>query len=308
MQAAPRVVDDGELLDAYSNAVISVVEKVGPAVVSLAIEATSRRGFGPRHGGGTGVLFTPDGYLLTNAHVAGQAKHIEVTLGDGETRTGRLVGQDRLTDLAVVSIDGTHLPVAEIGDSSTVRVGQLAIAIGNPLGFSSTVSTGVISALGRTMRTQGGRPMENVIQSDVSLNPGNSGGPLCDSRGRVIGINTAIILGAQGLSFSVPSSTASYVISQIMQHGRVKRPWLGVVLQNRARYVEVTRVERGTPAALAGFRSGDFLLSLDGQETRDVGAVQKVLGNWDIGKPIAARLMREGRIVESIVTPVEAPA
>jgi S1-C subfamily serine protease len=307
MLPAPRVVDDGELLDSYSNAVVSVVEKLGPAVVSLNIEAGSRRGFGPRHGGGSGVLFTPDGYLLTNAHVAGAARKIEVTLGDGESRQGRLVGQDRLTDLAVVSIEGTHLPAAELGDSNALRVGQLAIAIGNPLGFSSTVSTGVISALGRTMRTQGGRPMENVIQSDVPLNPGNSGGPLCDSRGRVIGINTAIILGAQGLSFSVPSSTASWVVGQIMQHGRVRRAWLGVVLQNRARYVEVTRVERGTPAALAGVRSGDFLLSLDGQETRELGTVQRILHGWQIGKPIAARLMREGRIVEAIITPGEAP-
>jgi len=239
--------------------------------------------------------------------VAAGARRIEVTLRDGSVHTAELVGQDRATDLAVVRIGGAGLPYAELGHSARLKVGQLAIAIGNPLGFAATVCAGVISALGRTMRTQGGRPMENVIQSDVPLNPGNSGGPLCDSRGRVVGINTAIILGAQGLSFSVPSDTARFVVGELMARGRVRRPWLGVVLQSGPRGVEITRVERSAPAARAGLRPGDYLLGLDGRDCADIGAVQKVLTTWELGRALAARVRRGSEILHTILMPTEAP-
>src|SRR5581483_10457866 len=207
---APSPPDDGDLLDAYSQAVVGVVERVGPAVVSIAVQ-TERRG-GTRAGTGSGVVFTPDGYLLTNAHVVRGSKRLRVLLTDGSSHDATTVGADAPTDLAVVSVGASGLPYAELGTSATLRVGQLVIAIGNPLGFSSTVSAGVVSALGRTMRATTGRLMENIIQSDVPLNPGNSGGPLVDSRGRIVGINTAMILGAQGLSFSVPIDTARWVL------------------------------------------------------------------------------------------------
>src|SRR3989475_3395838 len=214
---------DEEVLDAYSHAVTSVVDAVGAAVVSVSL----------RHGGGSGVLFTPDGYLLTNAHVVGRAGGVKIGLPDGSTPEGNVVGTDPATDLAVVHIDGAHLPAAELGTSSKLRVGQLVVAIGNPLGFSFTVSAGVVSALGRTLRAQDGRLMDAIIQSDVALNPGNSGGPLVDSHARVVGINTAVILGAQGLSFSVPIDTARWVLAELMQHGRVRRGVLGLAAQTR---------------------------------------------------------------------------
>src|SRR5919201_3984220 len=214
---------DEELLDAYSHAVTTVVDTVGPAVVSVSL---------PR-GGGSGVLFTPDGYLLTNAHVVGRARSVKIGLPDGSTHDGNVVGADPATDLAVAHIDGAHLPAAELGKSATLKVGQLVVAIGNPLGFSFTVSAGVVSALGRTLRAQDGRLMDAIIQSDVALNPGNSGGPLVDSHARVVGINTAVILGAQGLSFSVPVDTARWVIGQLMTVGRVRRGFLGLAGQVR---------------------------------------------------------------------------
>jgi len=300
---APR--DDAELLDAYSRAVVDVVEKVGPAVVSL---STPSHGPRFRGGAGSGVLFTPDGYLLTNAHVVRGAKSIEVALTDGKTHTGHVVGSDRASDLAVVRLgESASWPYAELGHSGKLRVGQLAIAIGNPLGFSSTVSAGVISALGRTMRGQDGRLMENIIQSDVALNPGNSGGPLVDTQGRVVGINTAMILGAQGISFSVPIDTARWALLELMAHGRVVRSWLGVVAQNRAKYVEIVKVEAGGPADRAGVRAGDFVLQLDGQATSTIDDLQRILTAWPVGKELPARLLRDSRFVNVTLTPTEAP-
>src|SRR5919201_2746321 len=214
---------DEELLDAYSHAVTTVVDTVGPAVVSVSL---------PR-GGGSGVLFTPDGYLLTNAHVVGRARSVKIGLPDGSTHDGNVIGADPATDLAVAHIDGAHLPAAELGKSAALRVGQLVVAIGNPLGFSFTVSAVEVSALGRSLRAQDGHLMDGIIQTDVALNPGNSGGPLVDSRGRVVGINTAMILGAQGLSFAVPVDTAKWVLGQLMTIGRVRRGYLGIAGQNR---------------------------------------------------------------------------
>ncbi|HEX6836831.1 MAG TPA: trypsin-like peptidase domain-containing protein, partial [Polyangia bacterium] len=218
--AASTAVTDGELLDAYSSAVTQVVDAVGPAVVSISIRGSREAGpgWGRRGGGsGSGVLFTPDGYILTNAHVVRgseprSGRTMEVALTDGSTHAAELVGADPATDTAVIRIEGRGLPHAQFGESAKLKVGQLCVAIGNPLGFSSTVSAGVVSALGRNMRAQDGRLMENIIQSDVALNPGNSGGPLVDTRARVIGVNTAMIFGAQGISFAVPIDTAKWVV------------------------------------------------------------------------------------------------
>jgi S1-C subfamily serine protease len=318
-----RPVDETEALDAYSHAVTGVVDKVGPAVVS--IQVTTQRLFGGRgrrgEGAGSGVAFTPDGYLLTNAHVVDGAKRVRVTALDGATDEAYVVGADPGTDLAVLRSE-RPIPHAELGHSGKLRVGQLAIAIGNPLGFAATVSAGVISALGRAMRGHGGRMLDNVIQSDVALNPGNSGGPLVDSRGRVVGINTAIILGAQGLSFSVPSDTARWVASEILRRGKVVRSWLGIAAQTRPidprlRHklgllvesgVEITRVEPGGPAASAGFQSGDILIGLDGKPAPTIDEVQRRLGIWPVGQVLRAELLRRTERLERVVFPTEAPA
>jgi len=300
---------DEELLDAYSHAVTSVVDTVGPAVVSVSL---------PR-GGGSGVLFTPDGYLLTNAHVVGRSASVKIGMPDGSTHEGNVVGADPATDLAVVHIDGAHLPAAELGNSSRLRVGQLVVAIGNPLGFSFTVSAGVVSALGRTLRAQDGRLMDAIIQSDVALNPGNSGGPLVDSHARVVGINTAVILGAQGLSFSVPIDTARWVLGELMRHGRVRRGVLGLAAQTRpidrrlARHhaltqktgIELMEVVAGKPAALGGLRSGDILLSLDGTTVHTVDEVHRLLGASSIGRPMSCKVLRGTEVIEVTVTPTE---
>ncbi len=300
---------DEELLDAYSHAVTSVVDAVGPAVVSVSL---------PR-GGGSGVMFAPDGYLLTNAHVVGRARGVKIGLPDGSTHDGNVVGADPATDLAVVHIDGSHLPAAELGNSARLRVGQLVVAVGNPLGFSFTVSAGVVSALGRSLRAQDGRLMDAIIQSDVALNPGNSGGPLVDSHARVVGINTAVILGAQGLSFSVPVDTARWVLGELMQHGRVRRGVLGLAAQTRpidrriARHhgltqttgVELMEVVPGKPAERAGLKAGDILLSLDGTAVTSVDGVHRLLGASSIGRSMACKLLRGAQLIELQVTPGE---
>ena len=317
-------VSDGELLDAYSSAVTSVVDAVGPAVVSISVrgsESNRGPGWGRRGGGaGSGVLFTPDGYILTNAHVVRGGAHLEVALTDGSTHTAQVCGVDPATDTAVIRIDGTGLPRAEFGESAKLRVGQLCIAIGNPLGFSSTVSAGVVSALGRNMRAQDGRLMENIIQSDVALNPGNSGGPLVDSRARVIGVNTAMIFGAQGISFAVPIDTAKWVVGQIMTQGRVRRSWLGIVAQNRRidprvkRHldllqesgVEVMSVEPSGPAAAAGVRDGDIVLALDGRPVQSVDDVHRTLTQWPVGKPLPLAALRRTERLDVVALPTEA--
>jgi S1-C subfamily serine protease len=322
-------VDDEELLDAYSQAVIGVVERVGPAVVSINVRgrAPARgpgrgrgRGAPEARGSGSGVVFTPDGYILTNAHVVDGARSLEVALTDGSTQPASVLGVDPPTDLAVVRVEGAP-PHAPLGTSATLRVGQVAIAIGNPLGFSSTVSAGVVSALGRTMRAQDGRLMENIIQSDVALNPGNSGGPLVDSRGHVVGINTAMIFGAQGISFSVPVDTAKWVVGHLMKSGRVVRSFLGIVGQTRpidrrlARALEVAQtsgvevmsIDRGAPAGLAGVTAGDILLSLAGQAASSTDALQKILAAWPVGGVLPVRLLRGRELRELIIVPTEAP-
>jgi len=301
--------EDEELLDAYSHAVTSVVEKVGPAVAGVSL----------KRGGGSGVLFTPDGYLLTNAHVVGKARQVSVSLPDGSTHEGQVIGSDPATDLAVAQIEGNHFPAADLGQSGTLRVGQLVIAIGNPLGFSFTVSAGVLSAVGRTLRAQDGRLIDGVLQTDVALNPGNSGGPLVDSHGRVVGINTAMIMGAQGISFAVPVDTARWVLAELMHHGRVVRGVLGFAGQTRpidrrvARHhnltqktgVEVMEVVKGKAADVAGFRDGDILVRIDGSAVESVDDVHRHLGASSIGRKLEARLVRGAQLIEVSVVPTE---
>jgi S1-C subfamily serine protease len=323
MAASTPAVTDGELLDAYSSAVTQVVDAVGPAVVSISVRGpqSAGPGWGRRGGGsGSGVLFTPDGYILTNAHVVRGGARLEVALTDGSTHAAQLCGADPATDTAVIRIEGRGLPHASFGESAKLRVGQLCVAIGNPLGFSSTVSAGVVSALGRNMRAQDGRLMENIIQSDVALNPGNSGGPLVDTRARVIGVNTAMIFGAQGISFAVPIDTAKWVVGQIMTQGRVRRSWLGIVAQNRRidprvkRHldllqesgVEVMSVEPSGPAAAAGVRDGDIVLALDGRPVQSVDDVHRTLTQWPVGKPLPVAALRRLDRLDVVALPTEA--
>jgi S1-C subfamily serine protease len=300
--------DDGELLDAYSQAVVGVVEKVGPSVVSLSA----------RRGGGSGVAFTPDGYILTNAHVVRGALTVSVGTSDGATHTARVVGSDRATDLAVVHAEGVGA-WAQLGTSTNLRPGQLVVAIGNPLGFSGAVSAGVVSAVGRTMRAQDGRLMENIIQSDVALNPGNSGGPLVDTHARVVGINTAIIMGAQGISFSVPVDTAKWVLAQLLQHGRVRRSHLGIAGQTRplerarARLlddqksaVEVIQVDPNGPAGKAGVHTNDFIYALSGRTVLSIDDVHRILNAWPIGGALPLGILRGAEKLELMVVPDEA--
>jgi S1-C subfamily serine protease len=313
---------DEELLDAYSRAVVQVVERVGPAVVSIG--RSSRRG---PAGAGSGVVFTPDGYVLTNAHVAAGAHQLELGFTDGSTCGAQLVGVDHATDLAVVRAQQDALGTlahADFGSSAGLRVGQLVIAIGNPLGFSSTVSAGVVSALGRTMRARDGHAMEGIIQSDVALNPGNSGGPLVDSRGRVIGINTAVILGAQGISFSVPIDTATWVVGELLTSGRVRRGWLGIGGQNRpvprdvtrklgvahSSGVEVTGFDDRGPAKTAGLQVGDVVVGIDDKPVASVDDIHRALARlkWPLSAALRLKVIRgRQKLVDVTVMPAEAP-
>jgi S1-C subfamily serine protease len=297
--------DDGEL-DAYSRAVMGVVDRVGPAVVGVS------RGTG----GGSGFSFTPDGYILTNAHVVDGARVVRLTYGDGSTRSGAVVGSDPHTDLAVVRSEGEASAHAELGRSATLRVGQLVVAIGSPLGFDFTVSAGVVSAVGRAMRSQSGRLIENMIQSDVALNPGNSGGPLADSRGRVVGVSVAVIRGAQGIGFAVPIDTARWVIGEILTHGQVRRSYLGLAARTRAidrrlqRSVgiaqesgaEVQRVEPGSPSA-GVIEVGDVLVSMDGETIRTIDDVHRRLTGWPSGKLLPLVVLRGKKRLDLAVRP-----
>ncbi|MBS0343593.1 MAG: trypsin-like peptidase domain-containing protein, partial [Proteobacteria bacterium] len=257
--------DDAELLDAYSETVAGTVERVRDAVVAIAAHAAPGKG---RGGTGSGFLFTPDGYLLTNSHVVHGAARLEVLRPDGTRSEAQLVGEDPDTDLAVLRIGASRaLPHLTLGDSSRLRVGQIAIAIGNPLGFNHTVTSGIVSALGRSLRSKAGRMIDNVIQTDAALNPGNSGGPLLDSRGRVIGVNTAIIPGAQAICFAVAVNSAQWVLTQLFTHGRVRRAFIGLSgstvplsrraarvleVQSQESCVRVSEVQPNSPAAIAG--------------------------------------------------------
>ena len=313
---------DDLLLDAYSRAVTAAVERVGPAVVHVAV----RGGAGGRGGQGSGVVGSPDGLGLTNAHVVAGAETPRLTVADGRPIGARLLGADADTDLALLRAESVEaLPAAGLGDSAALRVGQLAIAIGNPLGFSSTVTAGVVSALGRSLpRGHGaaaGRPVEDLVQTDAALNPGNSGGALVDSAGRVIGINTAIIAGAQGLCFAVASNTAALVLGHLVRFGRVRRAALGLTGQREAvprraarthglaqdSGVLVAGVQRGGPAAQGGIEAGDLLLSLGGEPITGVDALLRWLTGERVGAPAEAVLLRRGDLRRRTVVPAERP-
>jgi S1-C subfamily serine protease len=318
--------DDLELLDAYSRAVVRVVEDVGPAVVHIGRQARGRRADGAElgewgsAGSGSGLLLTPDGYLLTNAHVVHGADRLEVGLADGRRVPGRLVGEDLATDLAVVRAEAAGLPTVALGNSDQLRVGQLVIAIGNPLGLEATVTAGVVSALGRSLRSLNGRLIENVVQTDAALNPGNSGGPLVDTHGRVVGINTAIIQFAQGLCFAIPSNTATWVVGQLITTGRVRRVYLGVVGQTvplpralilglklaATTAVNVREVARDSPAARAGIAVGDLLVAIQGQPVRSADDIHRLLSRVPVGERVTVRVLRGTQLEEREVVAAEA--
>src|SRR3989441_10397621 len=291
--AAPAAPDDTELLDAYSQAVVAAAERVGPAVVHLEVEL----GANSRRGTGSGFAFTPDGLLLTNSHVVHGARRIRATFADGLSRDADLVGEDPDTDIAVIRIGGNALPAVVLGSSRGVRVGQLAIAIGNPYGFQHTVTAGVVSALGRSLRAQTGRLIDDVLQTDAALNPGNSGGPLVNSRGEVIGVNTAIIPGAQGICFATAIDSVKWVVLQLLKDGRVRRGYLGLAGANlplarrlarhfeldNARAVRVESVEKGGPAGRAGVEAGDLLVGFDDQPVNGIDALHRLLTAERIG-------------------------
>ena len=311
---------DSDLLDAYSRAVVGVVERTGPAVVSISIGAADRAEEFEPMGAGSGFVITPDGYVLTNSHVVLDAPRIDVTFMNGDRRKAGLIGLDESTDLAVICVDASGLPYASLGESAGLRVGQLVIAAGNPYGFQSTVSTGVVSALGRSLRTRQGRLIENIIQHTAPLNPGNSGGPLLDSRGRVIGINTAIIAMAQGIGFAIPADTARTVVSQLITKGRVTRSYLGIVGMRRPldrrfvrfyrlakdQAVEIVSMAAGGPAAEAGLHRGDMVVAMGGTGVSSVDEIFHVLADWPVGKPLAVGFLRGKELKEIMVTPVEA--
>lgn len=313
---------DADLLDAYSRAVVRVVESVGPAVVSVVVGKNSPGRGGEQMGAGSGVVVAPDGYVMTNNHVVQGAGRIEIRTADGTALPARLAGADPATDLAVLRAETGGLPYASFGDSGTLAVGQLAIAIGNPLGFNSTVSTGVLSALGRALRSRDGRLIENIIQHTAPLNPGNSGGPLVDSRGRVIGINTAIIPMAQGICFSIPSNTATWVLPQLVASGRVRRGYLGIAGQARPlerslvaalglasnQAVEVVSVNRASPAGRAGLRSGDLIVGINETCVTCVDDLHRFLATWPIAEPATLTLIRGGRRIALPIVPAEALA
>ena len=301
--------DDRALLDAYSEAVIRAVETVGPAVVRI----------DSRTGGGSGVVFTPDGFVLTNSHVVEREDHLRVTLPDGRHMPAAVVGRDRDTDLAVLRIDASGLAWAGFGDSRRVRVGQVAIAIGNPFGFDHTVTSGVVSALGRSLRSRTGRLMDDIIQTDAALNPGNSGGPLVTTTGEVIGINTAMILPAQGICFAIAGNTARFVASRLMRDGRIRRSYIGIAGEQTrlpralarahnvaaAAGVLVASIETGSPAAIAGLEVGDIILALADRTVTGPDDLHRVLTEERIGESVALTVLRGGARRVLAITPVE---
>jgi S1-C subfamily serine protease len=311
--------DDG-LLDAYSRAVSGAVARVRPSVVHISVERGTRRGQ-TRTGSGSGFVITPDGYLITNSHVAAGAAALHATLPDGRVVRGELVGDDPDSDLAVVKLaaGGDNLAFARLGDSSRVRVGQIAIAIGSPYGFQHTVTAGIVSAMGRSMRSATGRLLDNVIQTDAALNPGNSGGPLVDTAGAVIGVNTAVILPAQGICFAIASNNAERVTVALIREGRVRRAYLGISAQDLAlprrvvRHFELAhesaaRVESVTPdspAAQGGLRSGDIVVALGDAPVAGVDDLQRLLTGGLIGDTVEVIVLRRDRKLRLAVTPRE---
>ena len=311
---------DAYLLDAYSEAVVGAVERVSPSVLKILVEHAGPRG--ERGGGsGSGFVITPDGFALTNSHVVHGARKIEALLPDGRRVGVTLIGDDPETDLAVVRVAAAGLTPAPLGDSSRVRVGQVAIAIGSPLGFEATVTAGVVSALGRSLRAQSGRLIDDVMQTDAALNPGNSGGPLVNSRGEVIGVNTATILPAQGLCFAIAIDLAKFVAASLIRDGRIVRGWLGVAGQNarlrrtlvrrhdlaRESGVLVLSVEKDSPAEAAGLREGDVLIRFAGEPIASVDDLHRLLTGAGIGHTATLEVLRDSERVLIEIAPSASP-
>jgi S1-C subfamily serine protease len=329
MSAVTEISSDLDLLDAYSRAVIQAAEQVSPAVVNVEVNKGTN-GQGPtrsqfpgapdqRRGAGSGFIFTPDGFILTNSHVVHRATQLDVTLADGREFTAELIGDDPATDLAVIRVTGENLLPVKLGDSQQVRVGQVAIAIGNPYGFQTTVTAGVVSALGRSLRTDSGRLVDNIIQTDAALNPGNSGGPLINSRGDVIGVNTAMILPAQGLCFAIAVNTAKFVAGQLMQHGRVRRSVIGVGGQDTplrrqlVRYhnlplesgILVVSIEPRSPAQRAGLSEGDVIVGFGDQSIGSIDALHRLLTHEQVGRRAPLTILRRNDKLTLTIEPEE---
>ena len=317
---------DEELFDAYSRAVVGAVDAVSPSVVSIEVHGSSQPSHGavPRpapgpRGQGSGFIFTPDGFVLTNSHVVHRAQRIEVALTDGRRFPAELVGDDPDTDLAVVRIAGTQLVAARLGDSQALRVGQLVVALGNPYGFQCTVTAGVVSALGRSLRAQSGRLIDNLIQTDAALNPGNSGGPLVTSRGEVVGVNTAVILPAQGICFAIAMSTAQFVAGRLIKDGRIRRSYIGVGGQNITlprrlvrfytlpveRGVVVVSVEPNSPAQRAGVHEGDVIIGYGDKTVASIDDLQRLMTEEQVGSQSTLTLIRRTEQLTLAIVPEE---
>jgi len=318
-----NVLNDSPLLDAYSQAVVSTAEKISPSVVKIEVAPRGVCRSGEpreRQGGGSGFVFAPDGLILTNSHVVHEATRIRVSLPDGRGFPAHTIGDDPASDLAVIRIDAPNLVAAPLGDSRRLRVGQLAIAVGNPYGFQYTVTAGVISALGRSLRSYSGRLIEDVVQTDASLNPGNSGGPLVTSDGQVVGVNTATIMGAQGLCFAIGINTAKFVAGRLLQEGRIRRSQIGVEAQNTPLHrrlvrfydlpqesgVVVISAQEGGPAQRAGVREGDVIVAVDGQPVAGVDDLQRLLTDVRVGVSTSLTVVRHTEKLELQVVPEEA--
>jgi S1-C subfamily serine protease len=312
---------DYSLLDEYSRTVVSAVDRVAPAVANIEIQQRSKSHQRQIGGSGSGFVITPDGFILTNSHVVHGATRIVVNLSEGHDYTAQLIGDDPETDLAVIRIDAPHLVHVRLADSESLRVGQIAIAIGNPLGFQASVTSGVISALGRSMYSQSGRLIDNVIQTDAPLNPGNSGGPLVNSAGEVIGVNTAMIRPAQGICFAIASNTAKLVAGWLIRDGRIRRSYIGVAGQNVPLHRRVIRfynlpletgvlvvsVEKGSPAQVAGLREGDIIVAFNAAPIGTVHDLHKILVGEQIGVPAKLGVIRYTEKLQLSVLPAESP-
>jgi len=317
VSASATAPEDLALFDAYSRAVIGAVDRVGPAVLHLQVSGANDRA----NGAGSGVVFTPDAYVLTNSHVVSGARKIQATFPDGRALGANLVGDDPDTDLAVLRLDGETPVFARLGDSRKLRVGQLVVAIGNPFGFQCTVTAGVVSALGRSLRTRSGRLIDSVIQTDAALNPGNSGGPLVTAAGEVVGINTAIIGMAQGICFSISASTVEFVASRLIREGKVRRCYIGVAGQNVplprrvVRFHELARetgvrIQSTAPdgaARAAALMSGDIIVAVDRIPVGDVDELHRLMTEERVGKPVPVTVLRLSQKLDFLVTPRESP-
>jgi len=318
-----QLAGDDEIFDAYSTAVIRASEVAGPAVVKIEVEQKKHtvqgRKMRPQLGSGSGFVFTPDGFILTNSHVVSGAGRIYVMMHDGSRQAADLVGNDPDTDLAVVRINGSRMASANLGFSQSLRVGQLAIAIGNPLGFQTTVTAGVISALGRSLRASSGRVIDDVIQTDAALNPGNSGGPLVNSRGEVIGVNTAMIQAAQGLCFAIAIDTAKFIAGRLIRDGRIRRSYIGVAGQNVpirrqiARYyslpnengILVVSMDDESPAKMAGIEAGDIIIAFAGNRIDGIDELHRLLTEDSVGRSERVTIIRGNQKLDIAIVPLE---